>query len=353
MSRTTQPCPRCGEPTPTPADERGRCRACFLEAVDLVAVPEAVAVERCVHCGSVGIDGDWRDDDAAADLAVEAVTDAVRVHRSVDDLSWSVSTTAVDDWELHVHARFDLDVAGGTARRAVETVATVEATTCPRCDRIAGDDFGAIVQLRATERLPTDAEVRRAREVVAAVLDDRVDRGDRDAYLTDVIERDGGLDLRLSTPRLGDQVATAIRADLGGRIETSRTLVTADADGQEVYRVTFAIRLPRFRSGDVVALDDGAALVESAGDAVAVRDLATGERRRVDPAGLDGPVATAAAADEAVVVAPIDDRSAQVIHPETNEAVTVARYPAVDLDRDTVPAITVGGRLYLLPTDGA
>ncbi|MFW6448043.1 MAG: 60S ribosomal export protein NMD3 [Halobacteriota archaeon] len=351
MSRTTQPCPRCGEPTPEPADERGRCRSCFLEAVELVEMPSTVTVEHCVHCGSVGLDGDWRDEAGAADLAIEAVTDGIRVHRSVDDLTWSVATTAEDDRRLRVQAQFELTVAGGTVHRVGETDAAIEPTTCPRCARIAGDDFGAIVQLRASDRHPTTEELDRARVVVAGVLDDRVARGDRAAYLTDVVERDGGLDFRLSTPRLGDQVATAIRADLGGRIDTSRTLVTADADGQEVYRVTFAIRLPRFRAGDVVTLDDTVALVEAAGTAVTVRDLSTGERRTVDPDGLEGPVATASDAREAVVVAPLDDRSVQVIHPETNEAVTVARHPGVGLGNDTVPVVSVDDRLYLLPTD--
>lgn len=347
-------CPRCGDPVPEPVDDRGRCLSCFLEAVDLVEVPETVAVDQCVHCGSVAIDGDWRDDhDGAVALAVEALADRIGIHRDVDAVEWSVRDEPVDDRHVRVRTHFDLEVAGRVVRREGESVVAIERTVCPRCSRIHGDDYGAIVQLRAGGRRPTDREDRRARDAVARVLDDRVDRGDREAYLTDVVARDEGIDFRLSTPRLGDQVATAIRADLGGQVDTARTLVTTDGDGREVYRVTFSVRLPRFRPGDVVGLAEGAGLVESANDALTVRDLRTGERTTASPTAVEGPVTSVAEADRAVVVAPLDDRAVQVVHPTTNEAVTVARYPGVDIEGETVGVVEVDGELYLLPSDAA
>lgn len=350
---TAEPfCPTCGAPTPAePLGERGLCRTCYLEATELVRVPETIHLRRCGGCGSVEIDGAWRDvDEALADIAIERVTAELEVLDAVDDLSWEVRTEAVDADTIAVTAVLDLRVDGGWERRERHTAVWFEPAVCRRCSRIAGDDFGAIVQLRASGRTPAAEEIERARERAAGVLRDRVDAGDRDAFLTDATEVKDGLDLKLSTPRLGDQVATALKRDLGGRLETSRTLVTTDADDREVYRVTFTLRLGPYRRGDILATDDGALLVEGGTEGVRVLDLRTGERRRIAADALEATrVATREDATAVTVVAPIDERAVQVLHPETHEAVTVAYYDDIDVEGETVDAIDVGGELYLLP----
>lgn len=352
MSRSSQLCPRCGETVTEPVDERGRCVRCHLDAIEPVDIPGSIEVLRCGQCASLAVEGDWEDHDGdLLDLAVDHLTGSIRVHRSVDAVDWAVREEPIDDNHRTLRLTFQLTIGEQTVTHERETTLAVIDTTCPRCSRIAGDEFGAIVQLRADGRTPTDGERRRARAAVAHVLDDRVDRGDREAFLTTVDERADGLDFRLSTPRLGNQIATRIRDRLGGRIETSKTLVTTDGDGREVYRVTYAVRLPRLRPGDIVTFDGGVGLVESGGPGITVYDLATGDRSTREASQLEGPETSVDAAEEATIVAPLDDRSVQVLHPRTSETVTVARHDAVDLSGESVPVVEVGDRLYLLPRD--
>ncbi len=354
MTSAQRFCPTCGAPTPEdPVDKRGRCRTCYLEEHELLQVPEDLTVDRCGSCGSLELDGEWTDiETGLAEQAIDLVADRVAVIESVDELEWEVKTDAIDDRTIEVTALFDLHLDGGWERRERTTRVTFEPTVCQRCSRIAGDDFGAIVQLRATDRTPDEAEISRAREVAASVLEDRVDAGDRDAFLTDVVERPEGVDLRLSTPRLGNQLATAIRRALGGTLDTSRTLVTTDGDGREVYRVTYTLRFGQFRRGDILTTDDGALLVEGGTEGVHVLDLSTGERRTVTASDLEAArVTTLADAEQVTVVSVLDDRAVQVIHPTSYEAVTVAYYGDIDLDQETVRAVEVQDQLYLLPDD--
>lgn len=359
MTRAKAFCPRCGAATDPddfgdrPVNDRGLCRTCYLEEHQPVILPDTIAIERCTSCGSLKLDGEWSDrDDSLAEVAVEEVADAVEVHLSVEDLTWEVVPTPIDDTTVEVECRFDLLIEGAGIEWVDTVLVSFEPTTCVRCSRIAGRSYASTVQLRATGRSPDDHELERARAITADVLTERVDLGDRDAFLTDVIERSEGLDLRLSTTRLGSQVASAIQRELGGTLETTSTLVTTDSDGQEVYRTTHAIRLPRLRVGDVLTVEGGAVLVEGVGAQVRTLDLRTGERDRHDPDDLTNPViATRRHATPATIVDVPDEHAVQLIDPTTFETITVARYADVDVSGDTVDTVRVEGAVYLLPSD--
>ena len=122
-----------------------------------------------------------------------------------------------------------------------------------------------------------------------------------------------------------------------------------------MYRVTFAVRLPKFVPGDVIEPedDDGPVLVRSAkGNLKGVR-LASGEPYEAayeDGATPDArKLGTREDAVETTVVTVEDDHAVQVLDPETYEAKTVARPDFFDPDAETVPALKSRAGLHLLP----
>lgn len=359
MTQSRGFCPRCGEKTDPdvgadrPTRERGLCRACYLEEQDLLEIPELISIELCTGCGSYRVSGEWIDtSDGMPEIALEIVADRIGIHRAVDDFDWYAEPSMIDTTTVAVECEFDILVEGGYEHRTHRITVRFEPTTCTRCSRIAGKSYASTVQIRATERTPSEDELDRARSITAAILNERVDLGDRDAFLTDVIERPEGLDLRLSTTRLGSKVASAIHADLGGSLDTTSTLVTTDSDGQDVYRTTHAIRLPYARVDDIITVEGDVYLVESVNRRIGVRHLTTGERQYFDTSDIvDAVVAHRDDAEQATIVDVTDQHAVQVIDPTTYEAVTVARYDGVDVGGESVEAIHLGGTLYLLPSD--
>jgi NMD protein affecting ribosome stability and mRNA decay len=131
--------------------------------------------------------------------------------------------------------------------------------------------------------------------------------------------------------------------------------VTEDGDGNEVYRVTYAVRLPEFTPGDVIdpVDEDGPVVVRSVqGNLKGVR-ATTGDTYEASFEEGIAPdaeyIGTVDDADETTVVAFEDAYAMQVLDPETYESKTVARPSYVDADATTVPVIKSREGLYVLP----
>ncbi|WP_311170487.1 60S ribosomal export protein NMD3 [Halobellus ordinarius] len=361
-------CPRCGDPMPERADplpgeprERDAvlCDDCYFEDFDLVDAPERIEVRVCSQCGAVHRGNRWVDVGARdyTDVAVEQVTEALGVHLNAEDVRWGVEPEQVDENTIRMHCTFGGIVRGTFREEHVTVPVKIARQTCDRCGRIAGGYYASIVQIRADDRTPTAEEERRAVEIADSYVAEREDTGDRNAFISETVETDDGTDIKLSTNQMGGGVAKRIVRELGGQVKEYPTLVTEDSDGNEVYRVTYAVRLPKFTPGDVIDPDDdeGPVLVRSVqGNLKGVR-LTTGEPYEASFEEGEAPDArrlgTVADATETTVVTVEDEYAIQVLDPDTYESKTIARPSYVDADADTVPVLKSRAGLHVLPAD--
>ncbi|MFA1609612.1 60S ribosomal export protein NMD3 [Halobellus rubicundus] len=361
-------CPRCGDPVPEreeplPGEPRERdavlCDDCYFADFDLVDAPDRIEVRVCSQCGAVHEGNRWVDVGARdyTDVAVEQVTEALGVHLKAEDVRWGVEPEQVDENTIRMHCTFSGIVRDTYREEQVTVPVFISRQTCDRCGRIAGGYYASIVQIRADERTPTAEEEQRAVEIAEAYVAEREATGDRNAFVSEVTETGDGTDIKLSTNQIGGGVAKRIVRELGGHVEEYPTLVTEDSDGNEVYRVTYAVRLPKFTPGDVIDPDDddGPVLVRSVrGNLKGVR-LATGDPYEASFEEGETPDArrlgTVGDASETTVVAVEDEYAIQVLDPETYESKTIARPSYVDGDADTVPVIKSRAGLHVLPAD--
>jgi len=374
MSRSSEFCPRCGDaiegrpgdrPTPETGDpmpvdpDSVLCDSCYFEEFDLVDAPERIEVRVCSRCGAVHRGNRWTDVGAEdyTDIAVEEVSEALAVHIDAESVAWQVAPEQVDETTIRMHCEFSGVVRETAVTEDVVVPVKISRETCERCGRIAGGSFASVVQVRADGRKPTDEERERAEAIAREVVADMEATGDRDAFVTDVSDIDDGLDIKLSTNKIGLKVARRIVAAFGGTYSDSERLITEDDDGNEVYRVTYAVRLPRYRPGEVINPDDGGGpvLVRSAqGNLKGVR-LTTGadyEASFEDGTAPDARrLGTYDDGTETTLVAVEDDNAVQVLDPETYEAKTIARPASLDADADEIPVFKSRAGLHVLPED--
>ena len=366
MSDTGEFCPRCGEsvpprqePLPGMPHDRDAvlCDDCYFEDFDLVDAPDRIEVQVCAQCGAVHKGNRWVDVGARdyTDVAVEEVSEALGVHLQAREVSWAVDPEQVDQNTIRMHCQFSGVVRDTYREEEVVVPVLISRGTCTRCGRIAGGSYAGVVQVRATDRTPTAEEIDRAEEIARDIVADHEADGDREAFVTDIEETPEGPSIKLSTNSLASTVADRITREFGGSYESHPTLVTEDSDGNEVYRVTFAVRLPKFTPGDVIDPedDDGPVLVRSArGNLKGVR-LSTGASYEASHEAGTAPDArklgTREDAVETTVVTVEDEHAVQVLDPETYEARTVSRPDFFDPDAETVPALKSRAGLHLLP----
>ncbi|MFC5279375.1 60S ribosomal export protein NMD3 [Halorubrum rubrum] len=368
MSESREFCPRCGDAVPErrdplPGDPAGRdallCDDCYFEDFELVDAPDRIEVLVCSGCGAVRRGESWRDVGARdyTDVAVEEVAEALGVHVAAEDVDWGVEPEQVDENTVRMHCRFS-GVVRGTLRSADVTVPVkVSRGTCDRCGRIAGGYYAGVVQVRADDRELTAAERAEALEIAESYVADQEAKGDREAFITEVNETDDGPDVKLSSNRLAQNVATRITEELGGSFQSYPTLVTEDGDGNEVYRVTFAVRLPRYAEGEILDPEDGdgPVLVTGVSGRIQGVRLASGDEYASAFDEGETPAATRLGtrsdATETTVVTVEDDRAIQVLDPETYEARTVPNPAFVDDDADEVLAFKHGEDVHLVPRE--
>ncbi|ADQ65732.1 hypothetical protein GL213_00605 [Halogeometricum borinquense] len=361
-------CPRCGDPVPEreeplPGMPRDRdavlCDACYFEDFDLVDAPERIEVRVCSQCGAVHKGNRWVDVGARdyTDVAIEEVSEALGVHLKAEDVQWGVEPEQVDQNTIRMHCSFSGFVRDTHIEETVTVPVKISRQTCKRCGRIAGGYYSSIVQIRAEERDPTKEEAQRAVEIAESYIEEREETGDRNAFISEISNSGDGPNIKISTNQMGSGVAKHVVRELGGNVEEYPTLVTEDGDGNEVYRVTYAVRLPKFTPGEIIDPDDddGPVLVRSVrGNLKGVR-LDSGEQYESQFEEGETPDArrlgTVEDAAETTVVTVEDENAVQVLDPETYESKTIARPDYFDSDAAMVHVLKSRSGLHILPDE--
>ena len=366
-SRSGEFCPRCGDEIDRPPEidlpggprdpDAVLCDSCYFDSFDLVDAPDRIEIRVCSQCGALERGKRWVDVGARdyTDVAVDETADRLAVHVEASDVEWGVDPEQVDQNTIRMHCRFTGRVRGTAVAESVTVPVYIARQTCDRCGRIAGDYYASIVQVRGTDRTPTAEENDRAVEIAESYIADGEATGDRNAFITETKRTDDGVDMKISTNQMGQGIAKRIVAELGGSVSNAPTLVTEDGDGNEVYRVTFTVRLPPYTPGDVIDLDDGdgPVLVTSAHGNLKGRRLATGEQYEADFEEGIAPdarkIGERADAERTTLVAVEDDHAVQVLDPETFESKTIARPSYLDPETESVPVLKHRGGLHVLP----
>ncbi len=331
-------CPVCGKPVEGSLE---MCPECYVERREVFWLKDLIELVKCPRCEFFKVRGKWRDV-SFEDALLDAVQSSIRVIPEFEVEGVFVSPlTRGEVGRFVVRLEGSLDGKFVCAERVVEV--RVRSEVCKRCSREAGGYYESIVQIRADEREVSEEELEVVRSIVERVLEREKDN--QKAFISKIVERREGVDFYFGDRNIGRKVSRLIAEELGGKIVESKKIHTR-RDGQDVYRFTYAVRLPAYRKGDLVEENGKICVVTSQRLGKAI-SLESGET-----VNLRNPKLIAKRCDmkESVVIS-CDEFVVEVLHPTTQEVVRAKR-PGVELKPgDTVLVVEHGDSIYVIPRE--
>jgi nonsense-mediated mRNA decay protein 3 len=228
----------------------GVCAECEAGRRTLVSTRPHASVVLCPNCGAREVGKHWERSGSSSllgseDLAPFLVPDAETAIRRVE---WQEKGSNPMLKSIHgdVHVRF----------RGLERVVPVDFTakivhrTCPDCSRRSGHYYTALIQIRGPEegshRKAPELRARLAEIWEATLPSARADWRNHHSWSE---KRPEGWDHYFTETLAARSIARLFKDRFGAEIKESASLY-GRKDGRDLYRVTFAVRLPVHLPGD-------------------------------------------------------------------------------------------------------
>lgn len=316
-------CPRCGRECDKLFDSV--CKDCFFETFKLIELPHVLHVRICSACGAYFHRSRWENVGNTEDVVLRAVENALFIHSEAGDVEVYFEPREITPYIYHVRAEVDAVVREEPVHAEAETEVRIQRTACDMCSRESGGYFEAIIQIRAAGRFPTEDENKRCMAIAREAMESMRKKGDRLAFISEVLEQKEGVDLYMGSMNASRQVCRLITSELGGSFSESPTLVGMK-DGKNVYRVTFSVRLPEFRPGEVMRFRGKIIHIKSSGKKVNGISLEDGLRFISTPEELKGAEKIGNMGDAVLtVLVSIEDNAILVLDPDTYETVAIKK----------------------------
>ncbi|MGB8217795.1 MAG: 60S ribosomal export protein NMD3 [Candidatus Methanoperedens sp.] len=345
---TTLFCPKCGKNADVFYENV--CKNCFIKDKKLLECPAVLFSKICPVCGAVYKRGKWLSKEDESKTIIECARESLKLDNQVSDLEITLSPKQLDYSRYRVHIDAKAQIKGMPVELEQDTEVRISWETCDTCSRISGGYFAGIVQIRADKRIPTKEELGRCKEIAESVSARGQEKGDRLAFIAKTEELGEGSDFYVGSIKLGKQICKAIIEVFGGKFLESPKLV-GQKNGEDLYRITYALRLPEFVRGDIISVDDKVIEVQNSGKHVSGIDLETGKRFMENFNDLMDikKLGSRLNAKAAVLVAD-EDKTIQVLDPETYETVTVKRPDFLGAEPgDEIKVIKTTKGIYVLP----
>ncbi len=342
-------CVECGSEVEDLKD--GLCKECYVDKHVDADVEDPIEIEICSRCGSIRKGKKWLERPDLRSVMLDRIEDALSFSSSVDKFSFCVEFDEGDPRNIKVDLTVAMMMDGMKKEKDLSTNIILKKDQCTNCSRREGDYYEAILQVRPTKKeMSKEQKESVIRTVHNRIENDRAKK--KNVFITAEKEIHGGLDFYLSDKRVSKDLSYNIADDLGGIVTTSSELAGRE-DGQNVYRMTYSVRIPPYEKGDFIGYEGKIYRIKntkSGSDPVTVHDLkenriTTIDRKDMDEVEIYGGEELV---KKAVVVSE-EEKEIQVLDPESYETETLLKPEGASAGREEVKVIKVKERLYMIP----
>lgn len=344
-------CVECGSEVDELYD--GLCKECFADRRIDAEIKDNLSIEICGSCGSVKKGSKWISHPDLNTIMLEKLEDSVSVSPAVDGYSFEVDFKEEDLRNIEATIYAKLRSKDMEKNIELNTTISLKKGQCKSCSRKHGNYYEAILQVRPTNNNMTEEK----KNYVKKKVHDRVSLSsdsEKKVFITSELERHGGLDFYLSDRKTTKRLSKEIADKYGGKITTSAELAGME-DGQEIYRMTYSVRLPEYEKNDFVEYEGTVYRIEKINPKagyIVLFDLKTSELKSIDDWDTDklSVLGGEELIEKAVVVSETENEL-KVLDPDSYKTVTVLRPENTSIEDGEIRIIKAEGKIYPIADD--
>ncbi|MFQ5975437.1 MAG: NMD3-related protein, partial [Candidatus Hydrothermarchaeales archaeon] len=251
-------CSVCGKPTKVLHE--GLCTKCFLKEHEFTSLLKILETTICKRCLRLYTKRGWQDNGEELEYALNnaAINEVQRSLKSslenakIDVLVKGIKGRSKGRFDVICKVVIEGIMDGVSLREEKMSTVRVSLQLCPDCSRISGGYYEAILQLRSAGLLAED-EVDRISNEVTVLMENY--SGEKRAFISNFKRLKEGADFYFGSAKIAKKVSKVLKRNYGGELLESAKLVGKTRSGQNEYRVTIVLRLPKFKVNDVIGVD--------------------------------------------------------------------------------------------------
>ena len=345
-------CVKCGADGPT---YKSLCERCFMEGKVFTILPDHVDVFQCGHCDDYLLDGKWVTVKTKEEISERATELALNVIKDARVLNVALHAEKIDEANYQVNMAIRLSIEGLEVDEGRETIVRFKNTSCPRCNKLMGNYYEGTLQVRTRDRkMPEDLR-EEITDRILKMMDEHM-KDNRELFISKInrlTTSQGGVDVILSSSVVGRTMAHHLADQYAAEVKETAKLVT-QKQGKDLYRVTFVVRLPAYRFGDMVVYEKKLYLVGALrSNTTKLTNMKTTQGVMVSNSDMISAKVVGRKEDliEAVILTETD-REVQVMHPTSFKVFDLKKPPKFERKGDTVKVFQYNEEFYLLPLQG-
>lgn len=332
------------------------CQDCLIDTLEPFSYPEVVHGTVCPTCFRVQMGRSWLESmEDFSDAALFVARNNIETTIDLKMVDPDIFVESADQSLFRISGRASGYFKGLRLQQEVRMEVRLKKSQCIWCSKQQGNYFEAIIQLRGLDGF-SEEEVW---DLLGDIKDEiyRANSRDPGAFLTKEEKVRGGYDLYLGSKSFSRALAQKYHEMYGGETKSSSTLY-GRKDGNDIYRDTYLIRFPGFRTGDYLLSGKGPLRIGKINPGrINCLELVSKNTLSIDMRhAMKMRVVRRDEVEHDLVVVMETEGEVQVLHPVTMKVVDLVK-PDFLLDReggvgDSVRGALIEDDLFIVPSDG-
>jgi nonsense-mediated mRNA decay protein 3 len=339
-------CVECGKETSIFKD--GVCKDCYVKTHSFTEGPKLVDLPVCTNCDSYKYKNTWTND-IFDDTIRRIIKQFFQISNELKKVDITTECKEKKDEKICrvIISGFidDLEIS-----EEHNLVVRMKKTVCDVCSKRFGGYHEAIVQIRTDKKQLTKDEIINIRTNVENLVESLKSKGNRGLFITDIGMEHSGLDFYLSEKGAAFTVAKHIQEQYGGQIKQSSKNIGMK-DSKQIYRMTYLVRLPSYKEGDFISLNNMFYYISSIyGNKIVMVELSNWKETTVDQKDLQKVnILGGKELIKEMIIVSQSSNEIQVMDPEKYNIKVVKKPKSVNFESEKIKVVIIEENYFLLP----